>query len=144
MELTGQTGAGRRCSCLAGLKDGLKAVLLSASRDIKGVDRGGVVLAKRKEGPRYLSLNKILQTVGIPYSNLGIHLIRSTSAYGYIQSRNESTPGQSMQTEPAQPIIPSSKPFAFIRSFSLTETPSNIPIRPHARIIRPRYASLPI
>ena len=41
--LTGQTVAGRRCSCLAGLKDGLKAVLLSASRDIKGVDRGGVV-----------------------------------------------------------------------------------------------------
>ena len=60
VQLTGQTGAGRRCSCLAGLKDGLKAVLLSASRDIKGVDRGGVVQAKRKEGPRYLSLNKIL------------------------------------------------------------------------------------
>ena len=49
LALTGQTVAGRRCSYLAGLKDGLKADLLSASRDIKGVDRGGVVQVKRKE-----------------------------------------------------------------------------------------------
>ena len=43
-----------------------------------------------------------------------------------------------------RPRIPSRRLCAFLRSFSLTPTPSSIPSLGQARIIRPRYANRPM
>lgn len=66
-------------------------------------------------------------------------ILRSTSPTNPIQLSLVHEPSPSVR-----PRIPSSRLCAFLRSFSLTPTPSSIPTRGQARIIRPRYANRPI